>query len=245
MLTRADRHPGIPVPLALRWVGIVGGVWAILVVLTATLAYMPVNPGFSPLATYLSDIGATAGWPQILFNAGTLLAVPIRYLVVVLLALRLVQLGAGRGFAIAALVVGLVSTVGTTIITAVPLSVSLFVHQLGIPLYFLGVVALQTLVGSREWPLRGVPKILPALSFLMVVVYAVFAALMMLYQQGAVGRSTPVVWEWLSVLSSVVWLFAHSIVLGQRRPVDRPPSRRLNHEAAHSTLFVDTRGGAT
>jgi len=110
---------------------------------------MPVNPGFSPLATHLSDIGATAGWPQILFSAGTLLAVPIRYLVVVLLALRLVQLGAGRGFAIAALVVGLVSTVGTTIMTAVPLSVSLSVHQLGIPLYFLGVVALQTLIGSR------------------------------------------------------------------------------------------------
>jgi hypothetical membrane protein len=214
MLTQTSQQTGIPVHLALRWVGVIGGTWAILVVLAAMLAYLPGHPGFSLLATYLSDIGDAAGWPQILFNSGTLIAVPIRYLVVVLLVLRLVQLGAGRAFATAALVVGLVSTAGTAIMTAVPFSVSLSIHKLGIPLYFLGIVVLQTLIGAREWSIRGIPKILPALSFLMVVVYTVFAALMMLYERGAVGRSTPVIWEWLSVLSSVVWLFAQSVVLG-------------------------------
>jgi hypothetical protein len=104
--------------------------------------------------------------------------------------------------------------------TAVPFSVSPAVHKLGIPLYFLGIVVLQTLIGTREWSIRDIPKILPGLSFLMVVVYAVFAALMMLYERGAVARSTPVIWEWLAVLSSVVWLFAQSIVLGKGRPAD-------------------------
>jgi hypothetical protein len=113
------------------------------------------------------------------------------------------------------LVIGLISTSGTAIMTAVPFTVSLPVHKLGIPLYFLGVVVLQTLVGVREWTIRGIPKILPALSFLMVAVYAVFAVLMMLYERGVVGRNTPVIWEWLSFASSVVWLLTQSIALGK------------------------------
>ncbi len=218
MLTQTNRQAGIPVPLALKWVGIIGGVWAILVVLTATLAYLPGHPTFSPFTTYPSDIGDTAGWPQVLLNSGTLIAAPIRYLIVVLLVLRLRQLGAGRPFAVATLAVGLVSTSGSAIMAAVPFSVSPAAHKLGIPLYFLGVVVLQTLIGAREWAIRGIPRILPALSFLMVILYAIFAALMMLYEQGAVARCTPVVWEWLAVLSSVVWLFAQSIVLGKGQP---------------------------
>ena len=47
---------------------------AILTVLTSVLAYLPDNPDFSIFTTYLSDIGDTPGWPQILFNSGTILA---------------------------------------------------------------------------------------------------------------------------------------------------------------------------
>jgi len=137
------------------------------------------------------------------------------YLVLVLLALRLTQLGAGRAFVVATLIIGLISGIGTVLMTAVPFSVSPGVHKLGIPLYFLGVVVLQTLIGVREWSLCHVPKILPGLSFLMVVVYFIFATLVVLYEQGTVGRNTPVIWEWLAVFSSVVWVFAQSILLGK------------------------------
>ena len=204
MSTQENSQTVIPIPSALKWVGLVGGVWAILVVLTATLAYLPGHPDFSLLTTYLSDIGDTAGWPQVLFNSGTLIAAPIRYLVIVLLALRLAQLGAGRTFVIVTLITGFISTTGTVLMTAVPFSTSPAVHKLGIPLYFMGIVVLQTLIGIREWSLGGIHKILPGLSFLMVVVYFIFATLVILHEQGAVSRSTPVIWEWLAAFSSVV-----------------------------------------
>lgn len=216
MTTQINRQPVIHIPSALMVVGLVAGVWALLVTIFAVLAYLPEHPDFSPMTTYLSDIGATAGWPQIIFNSGTLIAAPMRYLVVVLLTLRLAQLGAGRGLTTALLIIGLVSSFGTVVMTAVPYTVSLSIHKLGIPLYFLGVVLLQTLVGVSEWSRRDIPKILPVLSFMVMITFFVFAVLMVLYERGAVGRNTPVIWEWLAVLSSVVWVFAQSILLGKQ-----------------------------
>lgn len=219
MVEKENKQTIIYIPSALKLVGIIAGVWAIIVVLTSTLSYLSGHPDFSIFTTYLSDIGATAGWPQILFNSGTLIAAPIRYLVIVLLILRLGQLGAGRAFIFATLIIGLISTVGTVVMTAVPSNVSLSIHKMGIPLYFLGVVILQILIGIKEWSIRDIPKILPCLSFLLVVVYFVFAMLVILHEKGTVSRTTPVIWEWLAFFSSVVWVFAQSILLGKEENV--------------------------
>jgi hypothetical protein len=141
----------------------------------------------------------------------------MRYLVIVLLVLRLTQLGAGRPFVVSVLIIGFISSLGTAVMTAVPFSVAPAVHKAGIPMYFLGVVVLQTVIFIREWSLPNIPKILPGLSLLIVVVFIVFATLFVLLEQGVVGRSAPVIWEWLCFISSIVWLLAQSILLGQER----------------------------
>ena len=205
----------ISIPRGLKLVGILGGVWAILSILGAVIAYLPEHPDFSIFNTYLSDIGATPTWPQIIFNSCTLIAVPIRYLVLALLIMRLMQLGAGKSFAIATLIIGFLSTTGTALMTATPYTVSMALHKTGIGLYFLGVIVLQTIIFIREWSLRSVPKVLPALSLLMALLYLVFLTMFILYEQGVVSRTAPVIWEWLSILSSIVWMLAQSILLGK------------------------------
>lgn len=216
MNTRNQFHTGIPIPKALKIVGIIGGSWALLLTLFSTLAYLPDHPDFSIFTTYLSDIGDTPVFPQIFMNSGLLIAAPIRYLIIVLLVLRLRQSGAGRFFTIFALIIGLVSSAGTILMAAAPFSVLPTVHKLGIPLYFLGVVILQTMIGLKELSIKGIPRVLPALSFLLVALYFIFAVLMMLYEQGVVNRSTPVIWEWLAYFSSVAWVFGQSIGLSKK-----------------------------
>jgi len=110
MLFHEDKDIALSIPGTLRLIGIVGGTLGLLVTFFATFAYLLDHPDFSIFKTYLSDIGDATGWPQIIFNSGTLISAPIRYIILVLLVLRLFQLGADRTFAISVLLIGAVST---------------------------------------------------------------------------------------------------------------------------------------
>ena len=204
---------------AFRFTGAASLVLGMLTVLAASLAYMAVEPDFSILTTYLSDIGDTAGWPQVLFNSGTILAAPLRYLVVVLFVLRLRSFKDNKkSFEISVLTVGAASTLGTVFMTAVPFSVGPAIHKSGILLYFLGVVFLQSIIGIKEASIKELPRTLPAWSFTIVASYLIFFILMILYETGNVGRNTPVFWEWMCFFTSMGWLAAHVFYLGKEQP---------------------------
>ena len=212
----------ISAPKTFRLIGTFTFALAILTVLTSVLAYLPVNPDFSIFTTYLSDIGDTSGWSQILFNSGTILAVPLRYIIIVLLVLRLRSFYARKkGFEIAVLVIGAISTIGTLLMTAVPFSVAPAVHKCGIGLYFLGVVFLQSMIGIKEMSIKALPRSLTAWSFSIVACFLIFFALIILHETGTVSRNTPVFWEWMCFFTSTGWLLCHSIILGNEKMVKR------------------------
>jgi Protein of unknown function (DUF998) len=215
MSTQVSRYAMLSIPRSLKVVGLAAGSIGLLEIILATMAYAVINPGFDLLATYLSDMGATPVWPQIFFNAGMLIVSPLRYVMLVLLVLRLYQLGAGRAFGTTVLLLGVFTTLGTIIMTAVPYTVDVNIHKLGIPLFFFGVVFLQAVVGLREWQLKAMPRSLPILCFVVVTIYLVFFMLDMLYEADVVSRNTPVLWEWLCAISLLAWVFAHSIILGR------------------------------
>ena len=209
----SKREATIRVPSALLIVGITGALLGIATVVFSTLIYIQDNE-FSILTTYLSDMGATAGWPQAIFNAGMLIIAPVRYLFLILLVLQLAHLGAGRGFSSAALIIGALVVVGSIGMSAVPYSLHVPLHKSSALLYFFGVVILQSLIGGQELQ-RKVKAILPVSSLLVVAVYLVFAVLLaMVGKVEGITRNTPVIWEWLAFVSLMFWLVAHSIVLG-------------------------------
>jgi hypothetical membrane protein len=204
----------ICVSRALRVVGITGVMLGISTVLFSTLLYVK-GHDFSIFTTYLSDIGDTPGWPQVVFNSGMLVIAPVRYLFLILLILQLVHLGAGRGFSLAALIIGALVVIGTVGMSAIPYSLSLVLHKMSALLYFFGVVILQTLIGGQEWR-RKLPKVLPISSIGVVVIYLIFAVLLTLVGKvESITRETPVIWEWLAFCSLMFWLITHSLVLGR------------------------------
>jgi len=214
MKTKSNNQTTISVPVSLKIVGIFGATFGLIGTLLATLAYLPAHPDFSMFTTFLSDIGDTPGWPQVLFNSTTLIAAPIRYLIIILVVLRLSQLGAGRGFVSTILILGAMSTIGTILMTAVPFSVGPTIHKVGIPLYFFGLVIWQTIAGIKEWSLK-VPRMLPILSFLVVIAFLVFFILVMLYEAKVIGRAAAPIWQWMGFFISIIWAYAHSILLGK------------------------------
>ncbi len=212
----------ISTPRTLRLVGTFTFTLAILTVLTSVIAYLPVNPDFSIFTTYLSDIGDTCGWPQILFNSGTILAAPLRYIIIVLLLLRLRDFSGGKKiFEIALLVFGAISTAGTVLMTAVPFSVAPAVHKSGIGFYFLGVVFLQFMIGRKEMSIKALPRILTVMSFVIVACFLIFFVLVVLHETGFVTRNIPVFWEWMCFFTSTGWLLCQSIILGNEKMIGR------------------------
>lgn len=206
----------ISIAKAFRFTGTLSLILGILTVLTASLAYTPGHPDFSIFNTYLSEIGDTPGWPQILFNSGTLLAAPLRYAIIILVVLRLRSMSERKGaFEAMFLIIGLFSTLGTVVMTAVPFSVAPAIHKSGIGLYFLGVVFLQSMLGVKELKIKNLPRVLPTLSFSIVASFLVFFVLIMLYETGNLGHNTPVFWEWMCFFTSMIWLAGHSLVLGK------------------------------
>lgn len=202
---------------AVRWIGFASLGLALVTVGSAVLAYWPGHADFSLFRTYLSDIGDTPGWPQILFNNGTIMAAPLRLLFLALF-LFMLRNYSGRKPVFEAITfsLGVVSATGTVFMTAVPYSTGPAVHELGIFLYFLTVVFMQSIIGIQELKVKSLPRALPALSFFVVACFLVFFVLVMLFQGGIVSRSTPVFWEWLCYLSSLFWLLGNTLVLGKR-----------------------------
>jgi len=209
-------EPYIFLAKSLRIVGIIGVLLGVGTVLWSTILYIQ-DHEFSVYTTYLSDVGATPGWPQVIFNSGMLVISPVRYLFLVLLVLRLAHLGAGRAFSISALTVGLLVVIGSIGLSAVPHSLSLKVHKMSAFLYFFGVVILQTLIAGQEFR-RRLALVLPLSSLAVVAVYLIFAVLLsMIGKIEGITRNTPVIWEWLAFCSLMVWLIVHSVFLVEAR----------------------------
>ena len=197
---------------SLKIVGIFGATFGLIGTLLAVIVYIPNHPDFSVITTFLSDIGDTPGWPQILFNSTTLIAAPIRYLIIVLVALSLTKIGSSDKLMNTVMIIGAISTIGTIIMTAVPYSVGRAIHLAGIPMYFFGLVIWQTILGSEEWKL-GVPRILPVLSFLVGFAFLAFFIFVVLYEMNIIGRATAPIWQWLGFFISIIWAYAHSVIL--------------------------------
>jgi hypothetical membrane protein len=210
------RRAGVPLSPTLRYLGLVGAVLGILTVVISAAAYAVAYPDSSVFSKYLSDFGATPGWPQVIFNSGMLVTAPLRYLFLILLVMRLRQLGARRAFGVACLAVGVLPLLGTIGMTAVPYPVNMAVHEISALVYFLSVLPLQLLISIRELKGRRLPVVLPLSGILVVLTYLVFATLQILREAtGMIPRSAPVFSEWLAFVFLIVWLLLHSLLLGR------------------------------
>jgi hypothetical membrane protein len=214
--TMINCNGSINVSKALKIVGLTGVALGIVTVIFSVILYAQ-NHDFSIFTIYMSDIGDTPIWPQVVFNSGMLIIAPVRFLFLVLLVLQLVQIGAGRGFIISALFVGTIVVIGSVGMSSIPSSMHLALHKMSAFLYFFGVVVLQSLIAAQEWR-HKLPTILPISSLSVVIIYLIFAVLLTLVGKiEGITRSTPVFWEWLAFGSLMFWLFTHSIMFGKVR----------------------------
>jgi len=209
--------PYISIAKALKIVGIIAVILGFSGPMLAMLVFKATGHDFSIFNTYLSDFGSTSGVTAIIFNTSMILSAPIRFLVNVLLVLRLAQLGATRSFSIFFLIISLIATSCMVVVSAAPYDTYPQMHNVGIYLFFPGTVLLQIFLYFQEKKIPEVPNLAKWTSLSVLISHFIFALLIFLMHHDLLHQHTPVIWEWISYVTQLVWILTHSILLGKKQ----------------------------
>jgi hypothetical membrane protein len=194
-----------------------------LIILTVGISiflYMQVDPTFNFFTHYVSGLGGPPkGAPEgihylsaTVYNLGMLLAVPLRIAFLFQVIILVKKKGAGIWLSRTSLMTGLVSSTGWLLMALVPFSANLDLHMIGALVYFLGATSFQFIFALTELKTLGLPKHLPFLGLLNLVVFSVFSYQLIQVEVLQIpGIPEPAIYEWLVFASAILWVLAHGM----------------------------------
>lgn len=190
----------------------------ILTVGASIALYTRIDPTFSFFTHYISGLGGPPkGAPEgvrylsaTVYSLGMLLAVPLRIAFLFHVIIFVKRNGAGLWLSKASLVTGLVSSMGFLLMALVPFSTNLQLHMAGGLVYFLGATSFQLTFVAMELRTPGLPKHLPLIGLLNLIVFSVFSYLLIQVEVLQIpGIPEPAIYEWVVFASAILWVLAH------------------------------------
>jgi hypothetical protein len=214
-----DRYPG-------ENFGIVTVFLLIFTVGVSIILYMRVDPTFNFFTHYVSGLGGPPkGAPEginylsaTVYNLGMLLASPLRiaFLFQVIIFVR--GKGAGIWMSRISLVTGLIASAGFLLMAFIPFSINLDLHIIGALVYFVGATSFQLVFAFTELRTRDIPKHLPIIGLLNLVIFNVFSyKLIQVEVMQIPGIPEPAFYEWLVFGSSILWVITHCMYMIHER----------------------------
>jgi len=192
----------------------------VLTVGASIILYMRVDPTFNFFTHYVSSLGGPPkGAPEgvrylsaTVYNLGMLLAVPLRIAFLFPVIILVKRNGASPWLSRASLVTGLVSSAGWLLMALVPFSADLDLHMIGALVYFLGATSFQLTFAVTELKTPGLPKHLPLLGLLNLMVFSAFSYQLIQVEILQIpGIPEPAIYEWLVFASAILWVLAHGL----------------------------------
>jgi hypothetical protein len=214
-----------PAVVPIHQLVLVVGSCALLIGLVAVVlpiaVYVQGHP-FSFFTVFLSEIGATPVWPQVIVTSAGLVSGPVRYAFVVLLVLYFWSAGGGRFMGYSILALATVSLVGLIMLLSIPHTLDRDAHLASALTHFFAVVAVQAAILIEERRLRLSPILISA-TLAVIIFNLIFAVLLSLAGKVAfISRTTPALWEWLAFAAQFYWSLIHTIMLGRVGPSSSP-----------------------
>lgn len=192
---------------------------AIVIVITSIILYIQVDPTFNIVTHYISHlggtpVGATEGklYPSaVVFNTGMTILVIFRILVILFIVRYFQIKGAPERLTIFGLMAGIITSTGALIVAIVPFSVSYSIHMWGALIFFVGSTFSGMIFVTIELKTQNIPKYLPLTLLINVIVYGIFAVLLIGEKMSIVPKGSSVIWEWVAFTTSIFWLFVHGV----------------------------------
>jgi len=189
------------------YVALLTVVWVLIFHLISIILYN--DPNYSLFTHYISDLGASTSGSVQFWSVNMIVGSPIRVLIGLYLLGLLAKRGANeKSIKITAYII-LVGAIGSIIIALNPHDTSRAFHLIGAFTYFIGVVIAQTFFFKMELRAEEIPRYLPFISILVVLVYFTFLSLEILVLATGFFREIACFSEWMALFSLMAWLGLH------------------------------------
>ena len=195
------------------YVALLTVVWVLLFHLISIVLYN--DPNFSLFTHYVSDLGASTSGSFIFWSVNMIIGSPIRVLIGLYLLGLLSKRGANEKHIKITAYFMVIGAIGSIIIALNPHDTSRFFHLIGAFIYFIGVVVIQSFYFKMELNAENIPKYLPFVSILVVVVYFVFLCLEIVVLVSGFLREIACFSEWMALFSLMAWLSLHGFYTHQ------------------------------
>ena len=189
------------------YVALLTVVYALIFNLISIILYN--DPNYSLFTHYISDLGASTSGSVIFWGIGMIISAPLRVLFGFYLLGLLGKRGANEKYIKITAYFIMIGAIGTIMIALNPHDTSRFFHLLGAFTYFICVVIIQTFFFKMELKAEDIPKYLPFVSILVVVVYFAFLSFEMLELVSESFRAIACFLEWMAFFTLMAWLFLH------------------------------------
>ena len=182
-------------------------VWVLLFHLISIILYN--DPNFSIFTHYVSDLGTSTRGSFIFWSVNMIIGSPIRVLIGLYILGLLSKRGANEKHIKITAYFMVIGAIGSIIIALNPYDTSRFFHLIGAFIYFIGVVVIQSFYFKMELNAENIPKYLPFISILVVVVYFVFLSLEIVVLISGFLREIACFSESMALFSLMAWLGLH------------------------------------
>ncbi|MFX1340459.1 MAG: DUF998 domain-containing protein [Promethearchaeota archaeon] len=189
------------------YVALLTVVWVLVFHLISIILYN--DPNYSLFTNYISDLGASKSGSVLFWSINMIIASPIRVLIGLYLLGLLAKRGANEKYIKITANFIVIGAIGSILIALNPHDTSRTFHLIGAFTYFIGVVFIQTFFYKMELNAENIPKYLPFISILVVVIYFTFLGLEIVVLVTGSLRELACFSEWMALFSLMAWLGLH------------------------------------
>lgn len=191
----------------------VGAGTSLLTILIAYLLYIQVDPSFTILTHFISDLGDGPNFSNVVFNVGIIIGSCISLFFYIFLTKLLIERGANKVFSILGLIFGLVSFIGGLLVGLFPSAVAPLEHRIGALLSFSGSFFISIFYSCAELTDREFNKIVAIFGLLIAPFPITFLLTFLFLHYPGINSTIPIFIEWISYFTRMAWIITQSLYI--------------------------------
>ena len=192
--------------------GLLSAVISLLSIFIAIILYMQINPSFSFLTDFISDLGNSQP-NDIWFNMGRIISGSLSILCYFLLYRFFRKKEVKLSLAIISLISGAIASVGSILVGIYPSVPEPDMHRIAAILAFSGMFFVSIFYGISEITIKNFNKLYAISGFIVAPFSVIYMILYVTLYLPGINSEIPILVEWIAYFSMMGWIIFQLIYI--------------------------------